>query len=199
MQQTVLKKAILAANFVAIAIIWDFITKFIPFSSMPFGGSFIGLSMLPLVLIGLFFGPLQAAIAAFVYGLVTYLIDGYGFWNPYAVILDYGLGFMAYAVAAFFRDGMTSKKNFVLAVICASSLRLLFSTISGALFYADLATVSSNDTTLAIFNFLGGSALMYSLAYNLLYITSTSILTIYIGLAVYNRIKLLYQNFVDSN
>lgn len=199
MKHNVLKQAILAANFVAIAIVWDFLTKLIPFSSMPFGGSFIGLSMLPIVLIGLFFGPLQAAIAAFVYGLVTYLIDGYGFWNPYAVLLDYGLGFLAYAVAAFFKDGMTSKKNFVIAVVVASSLRLLFSTISGALFYADLATVSSNDTTLAIFNFLGGSALMYSLAYNLLYITTTTLLTIYIGLLIFSRMRLLYQSFVESN
>ena len=199
MQQKVLKQAILAANFTAIAIIWDFLTKLIPFSSMPFGGSFIGLSMLPIVLIGLFFGPLHAALAAFTYGLVTYLIDGYGFWNPYAVILDYGLGFMAYAAAAFFKDGMQSKYRFVLAVLVASSLRLVFSTISGALFYADLATVSSNDTTLAIFNFLGGSALFYSLAYNLMYITTTTILTIYIGLAIFNRLKLLYHSFVDNN
>jgi thiamine transporter ThiT len=106
---------------------------------------------------------------------------------------------MAYAVAAFFRDGMTSKRNFVFAVIAASSLRLLFSTISGALFYADLASVSSNDTTLAIFNFMGGSALLYSFAYNILYIFTTTVLTIYIGLIIFKRVKLLYQNFVDNN
>lgn len=106
------------------------------------GGS-ISLSMVPLFVIclrkGLFKGFISCGI---IYGFITCLLDG---WGLQTFPFDYLLGYGSICVICLFKRKILQtseeKINFsmiiflIIAVIVATALRLLFSTISGMLFF----------------------------------------------------------------
>ena len=89
-----------AGLFIALA----FILSYLRLWRMPQGGSVTLASMLPIILIGLRWGPKWGLGAGFVYGLLQFLQDGYAL-TPVNVIMDYILAFGALGLAGFFRRG----------------------------------------------------------------------------------------------
>ena len=119
-----------------------FVLNFFPLFKMPTGGS-VNLQIFPLVLFALRRGPIKGFIVSgIVYGLITCLTDGYGLATfPF----DYLIGFGSCGLAGFFSPFIFGKDqkgyNFkgeiflFVAVLLATSVRFVGSTISSLLFY----------------------------------------------------------------
>ncbi len=129
----------------------------VPIVQLPFGGSITFFSMLPIVLIGYFYGLAMGVIAGFAYALLNFILTP----NPFVVhyiqlILDY---FLAFIVLGF--SGLFSKAKFKYCLefsyIFAVTLRLFVSVLSGVVFFSEYAPE-------------GTPALWYSLTYNISYI-----------------------------
>lgn len=122
----------------AVAIIFDSFIK-IPLGAT--GGS-LNFSMLPLIIICLRHGAFKGFIASgIVYGLITCLLDGYGF-NTYP--LEYFLSFGAISIIGFFgkyiNDNYHNKKILIGVILffCLAlwgTLRLIFASIDSIVLY----------------------------------------------------------------
>ena len=116
--------------------------NFIKILPMPTGGS-INIQMVPLFFLALRRGPLKGFICSgIVYGLITCMIDGYGFATyPF----DYLLGFGSVAIIGFFSPYIlvAGEKNYtlkgelllLLAGVIATTLRFLAGTVSSMVVY----------------------------------------------------------------
>lgn len=115
------------------------------FIKIPVGvsGGSINLGLIPLFIVALRHGPTKGFIAgAFVYGLITCLTDGYGFFT---YPLDYLVGFGGVAALGFFRNKIFVKTDkgwnlagffyITLGVVIASIVRLFGSVASSMLNY----------------------------------------------------------------
>jgi len=131
--------------FIAVAYLLSYIKLF----TMPQGGSVTLLSMLPLLLIGLRWGPQWGIGAGLIYGVLQYLQDGYSL-TPFNLILDYVLAFGVLGIAGFFRHG---RYRLYAATVTAVILRFICHFLSGILFYASYAPE-------------GQAVWLYSLIYN---------------------------------
>lgn len=125
------------AILVAFAVILDLPGLKIKLSAGP--GS-ISLTMVPLILLALRFNAFKSFIGiGVVYGLITNIIDGYGFIT---FPLDYLLGYGSLALISFFRPDKYTKLTFKrilfisLGIILGGAFRVLFSTLSGILLYS---------------------------------------------------------------
>ncbi|HZJ89309.1 MAG TPA: energy-coupled thiamine transporter ThiT [Bacilli bacterium] len=125
------------AILVAFAVILDLPGLKIKLSAGP--GS-ISLTMVPLILLALRFNMFKSFIGiGIVYGLITNIIDGYGFIT---FPLDYLLGYGSLALISLFRPEkhaqLTLKRILLisLGVFLGGAFRILFSTISGVLLYS---------------------------------------------------------------
>lgn len=128
---------------------------------MPFGGSVTAFSMLTISIPGYLFGFPIAIISSIVYGLLQLAFGGYIYTIP-QVILDYILAFGSFAVVGLVKD---KNINFLLiGFTVACILRLIFSTISGVVFFAEYAPDSMNPV-------------VYSLLYNGAYIFAEMLLS----------------------
>ena len=69
--KTETKRMLMTINLLAVAVVLDLVVSAIPGlnASMPFGGKFFGLSMFPLILIGMLFGLKYGLIAGFIYSM----------------------------------------------------------------------------------------------------------------------------------
>lgn len=122
---------------VALAIILD-----LPFLKIRIGqnGGSISLTMLPLFVLAIRHGPLKGFIGCgIVYGLITCLIDGWGFSTyPFDYLLAYG----SIGIAGLFKNKILKNDNFIrsllwcsLAVLLGSFGRFISSSISSVIFY----------------------------------------------------------------
>ena len=142
--------------FGALCIAVAFALSFLRFFEMPFGGSITPASMLPIMMFAYIYGTPKGLIVGLGYGLLQ-MLQGL-FITPLEspilqitqVIMDYGVAFMALALAGLF------KKNLLAGVIAGGLGRLVVSTVSGILFFAMYAE--------------GESVFVYSFVYNLTYI-----------------------------
>ena len=148
----------------ALAIILDTFVK-IPLGET--GGS-LNFAMIPIVIIGLRHGWFKALLASGVaFGLITCLLDGYGFVTyPFSYLLGFGsfalIGCFGRLINKYYEIKNVKKTvftmMFVVAIIMVSGvLRWVFESISSVLFY---------ETT-----FVGG------LAYNATYVLPSAALT----------------------
>lgn len=157
---------------IAVAVILSVVAIF----KLPYGGSVTLFSMLCVILIGYRYGAAAGFSAAMAYGLLQFALGPY-FYHPVQFLLDYILGFGALGASGLFRSkamrGMKLKLGkystislaFLLAICVPMLLRLMFSTISGVVFFWEYAPV-------------GKSPLMYSLEYNASYIVPEMIITL---------------------
>ncbi|MGE4320324.1 MAG: energy-coupled thiamine transporter ThiT [Acholeplasmataceae bacterium] len=224
--QKALKKLVLTAILLAIAVVVDLITSAVPGLnlSMPFGGKFFGISMIPLILIGLICGLEYGLIAGFLYGIYNFSADYMIYlsalrdtleswtgtsWNSIQilllVLLDYVIPFMAFGLSGLFKDQFKSLSGLVKSVILVSIIRLISSTLSGVVLwsssiqYAISEVESGNaDPNLAtrIFSFVGGNVWLYSFGYNLTYILTTGIVVYVILSLTHKRIYTISEQFV---
>ncbi|MFA5560765.1 MAG: energy-coupled thiamine transporter ThiT [Acholeplasmataceae bacterium] len=216
------KKLLIVANLIAIAIAIDVITSMFNLR-MPFGGNFIGISMLPLILIGLFFGLKYGLISGFIYALYNFTSDyiiyidalrltleswtgiTWTFWHILGLVfLDYIIPFMAFGLSGLFADGFKSKAKFVYAALTVSAIRLFSSTFAGTLLWGSSIkyAASSNDEdarfAVSIFKFVDNNLFLYSLLYNLTYILTSTALVILIGLAIHKRMSDITEQFIGK-
>lgn len=131
-----IKDIVEIAIFVSIAVILDM--PFCKIKVVENGGS-ISLTMLPLVLLSIKKGFLKGFIGTgLIFGLVTCLLDGYGFIS---YPLDYLLGFGSLAIVGLFGKSINTDSKpksivyFVVSTLIAVVFRTLFSTISGIVIY----------------------------------------------------------------
>lgn len=114
----------------ALCLTLSFVLSYFKLFSMPFGGSITLCSMLPLVAYACYFGPAAGFVAGLAYSALQ-IIQG-----PYIVhwaqfLLDYFVAFTILGVAGFL------PKKLPLAMLVAGFSRMLVSTVSGAIFFAE--------------------------------------------------------------
>lgn len=173
------RKKILAlvegAVMVALAFGLDFLSKLVPFLTLPWGGSITSLSMLPIIVYSIRNGVKYGLMCSFVYALVQLVVDlaKLGTWGltpvtfTACVLLDYIIAFSVLGLAGIFRrKGM---KGWIGGAVGAIFLRYVSHVISGAAVFASVGKVWNaieiNNTWL------------YSMAYNACYMLPEMILT----------------------
>ena len=158
---------------------------------MPQGGSVTPASMLPIILYALCFGPAWGLGVAFLYSVLQMMIGGY-IMAPAQVLCDYTLAFTALGTAGFFAAKSSERIaesnilrrlrlipfwKIMIATVISMMGRLVFSFISGIVFYGSYAPA-------------GQAVWVYSLAYNGTYLIPEAIITLVVLLAMYETLKL---------
>ncbi|MDI6452046.1 energy-coupled thiamine transporter ThiT [Peloplasma aerotolerans] len=170
-----LKKITMSSGLVAIAFVIELLIKFVlPIFSMPFGGNFIGLSMLPLIFIGFLYGLKYGILACFVYGIFEIILAPSGYIIGWSFMLDYLLGFTAFGLTGLFVGKLGSAKWTIIGIAVAGFVRYLSVSFAGVIFWTEAA------------NF---DAWIYSfVVYNLGYMVTSTALTMIIALLIRKRV-----------
>ncbi len=148
--------------FSAVAMALGIVTSMIKFFDLPMGGSITLFSMLFIVLIGYWYGPVSGIMTAVAYGLLQFVIDPV-FYSIPQLLVDYPLAFGALGLSGFFQN---SKHGLIKGYIVGVLGRYVFAFLSGLLFFAAYAEGT------------GMSAPVYSLAYNGFYLIPEAIVTL---------------------
>ncbi|MFA9397269.1 MAG: energy-coupled thiamine transporter ThiT [Clostridiaceae bacterium] len=141
---------------------------------MPQGGSITIGSMVPVILIALFYGPEVGFLTGFLVGLINLIISPY-ILHPVQVLFDYPLPFMALGLAGYF------KNNKYLATVVAILGRYLCHIISGVVFFSEYAGTQN--------------PIIYSILYNLTYLAPDAIVCFVImALLPLSHLKQYFSN-----
>lgn len=132
----------------ALCVALSFVLSYIKLFSLPMGGSLTLCSMLPIAAYACIFGPAWGFGAGFAYSLLQ-IIQGAWVVHWAQFLLDYILAFTCYGIPSLFPGKP------VRGLTVAGIARLLCSTVSGAIFFAEGAAEAG-----------WSSAWLYSLAYN---------------------------------
>jgi thiamine transporter len=160
--------------FIALAEALYIVSKlYLPFLSLPEGGSITLGSMVPLIWFALRRGLRWGVEAGTVYGLVHIALFGQIYY-PAQVLLDYPLAFGALGLAGAFR------KKPILGVAVAILGRFIFHLISGAIFFGEYA-------------WAGWNVWAYSAVYNASYLVPEFIITTIVIFILLKR-NVLYIN-----
>lgn len=187
----------------------SFVSEWIPFLNLPFGGTVTLGSLLPLVLISYMYGMGWGLGSAFVYALLQMAIgfrtvsalfipdsDSYMGSALIAILillLDYILAYTSVGVAGVFRNHLSKKRAIVWGSVLGLFLCYFFHVLSGAIFYgawAEWFFLESAAKDLAISSWVmdtfsgTGLAIAYSVIYNGLYMLPEIIITAVCGLAI---------------
>ncbi|MCM0649487.1 energy-coupled thiamine transporter ThiT [Clostridium swellfunianum] len=160
---------------IGVALALGTVLKMIKFFQLPNGGSATLGSMVPILLIGLFYGSEIGLLTGLMFGLLDFILGPF-IMHPVQVLFDYPLAFAALGITGYFKD--KGKVQMLIGVVLAIAARFLFHFISGIVFYGSYAEP-------------GQSAVAYSFLYNLSYLGPEAILCIII-LAIL-PIKQLYS------
>lgn len=153
------KKIAFPAMAIALGTLASMVTVF----KMPMGGSVTPFSMLFITLIGSWFGVYTGVACGIGYGLLQFILGPYVLSIP-QVICDYFLAFGALGLSGLFKD----QKHGVMTGYVAGVLgRYFFAVVSGVVFFASYAAEAGFD-----------SALLYSMAYNGLYLGAEAAMTL---------------------
>lgn len=147
----------------ALSITLAFVLSYFKLFSLPLGGTITLLSMLPIFAYAAYFGPVYGFTAAFAFSLLQ-VVQGAYIVHPVQFILDYFVAFTLLGTAAFF------PKNLPLGAAVAGFLRMMASTVSGAVFFSSYA---------ADYGF--SNPWVYSLIYNFLTIGVDTILCVVVA------------------
>lgn len=152
------------------------VTNHITVYSFPQGGSVTLFSMFFIAYIGYLLGLKIGILSAITYGLLNLLIKP-SVYHPAQIVVDYILAFGALGLSGLF----SNKNSFIYGYIIAVIGRLLFSVISGYVFFGQYAPE-------------GWNPLWYSFVYNISYIGVEAVITIFIILIpvvseALNRVK----------
>lgn len=154
--------------FSAVAIALAFAASYLKIWAMPWGGSVTLCSMLLISLVGYFYGIRAGLTAAFAYGLLQLFQDGGSYIvNPFQVLFDYILSFMALGLTGFFRN---RKNGLIIGYLISILGRLLFLSIGGYLFWMSYMPD----------NFPTSLSVVYPIIYNGSFILVEGIITIII-------------------
>ncbi|GCD11472.1 energy-coupled thiamine transporter ThiT [Clostridium tagluense] len=146
---------------VGLSIALTTVLQFITILKLPQGGSVTAGSMVPLVLISLFYGPEVGFLTGFLFGIINFLMTPVAL-HPVQVLFDYPLPFMAIGIVGYFRYSNINGK--LMGVILAMLARFACHFISGVVFFGSYAPK-------------GTSVYLYSFLYNGSYMGLETILT----------------------
>ncbi len=178
-----IKKITMSSALVAIAFVIQLLVRFVlPMLNMPFGGNFLGIAMLPLVLIGYLYGLKYGILAGFVFGIFGIILSPSGYIIGWSFLLDYLIGFTAYGLTGFFVGKLSSVKWTIIGISLAGFVRYLSVSFAGVFFWSE--TINSDAW---VFSFI---------EYNLGYTLSTTIVTILLAILIRKRIVDLNQQFL---
>ncbi|MEA4869375.1 MAG: energy-coupled thiamine transporter ThiT [Christensenella sp.] len=163
----------------ALSITLAFVLSYFKLFSLPFGGTITLLSMLPIFAYAAYFGPLYGYTAAFAFALLQ-VVQGAYIVHPVQFVLDYFVAFTLLGTAAFF------PKNLPVGAAVAGFLRMIASTVSGAIFFADSG-----------FEYGFTNPWVYSLIYNFLTIGVDTILCVIV--AALPPVQRLFQRVFCKN
>ncbi len=154
----------IAAMCVAISFVLSCIRLF----KMPQGGSITVVSMLPLTMFCVAFGPLQGLVAGCAYGLLQLIQDMYVI-HPLQLLVDYPFAFGAMALSGLvIYLPIKNSLKLPLGVVLATIGRYIMAVISGAVFFAEYAPADQG-------------ALVYSLLYNISYLGPDALLCLVVS------------------
>ena len=158
-QQSNISLLTFSALCVALAVILSQIRLF----QMPQGGSITAFSMLPIVLVGYWYGVKAGISAGFVYGLLRLML-GATVIHPVQFLLDYPLAYAALGAFCLFRE-----KRFGLQIsfLAGATGRFLCSFIGGIVFFGEFAPPDQ-------------PVWIYSAIYNVTYIAPEAAITLII-------------------
>jgi len=180
-----LKKMIMTSGLIAIAFVFELISKFVlPMLNMPFGGHFLGLSMLPLVIVGFLYGIKYGLIAGFIYGIFEIILAPGGYIIGWSFLLDYLLGFTAFGLSGIFVGKLNQKKMLIFGVLLAGFVRYLSVSMAGVIFWSETASFDA-----WIYSFI-----TYNLGYNL----TTTLFTLVLLLFISKRIIIMNDQLLDE-
>jgi thiamine transporter len=128
---------------------------------LPTGGSITLFSMLFVVLIGYWYGPVVGLLAGVTYGLLRLILGPYIVSLP-QMLVDYPLAFGALGISGFFSD---KKNGLLIGYIVAVLGRFFFAVLSGVIFFGMYAPEGMNP-------------LVYSISYNGFYLCAEGLLTL---------------------
>lgn len=160
------KKVVYGGLCIALA----FVLSYIRIWHMPQGGSITLASMLPLVLFSFVFGPVAGIIAGIAYGFLQLFQDLYVIhWAQ--LLFDYPLAFGMLGLAGIIPEKVHSiNLRFGLGIFIGMLGRTIMHTMSGAIFFAEYAN--------------GLNPWIYSLGYNLSYMSVEFVITLILGIAI---------------
>ena len=140
----------------AICVALAYILSMIKIFRMPMGGSVTLVSMYPLILFCVAFGPLEGLLIGCVYGLLQLLIDPYVI-HPMQLLVDYPLAFASLSLSCLVKlFPMNERWKLPAAVLLGYIGRYAMAVLSGVVFFAEYAGEQG--------------ATVYSLLYNLSYL-----------------------------
>lgn len=148
--------------FCAISIALAFVCSMIRLFTAPEGGTVTLLSMFFICVIGYWYGPKLGIASGIVFGILELVIDPFILSIP-QVCLDYFLAFGSLGLSGFFSE---SKHGLIKGYLAGITVRCLFTTISGIIFFASYAAPS------------GLPVWLYSFVYNASYIYIEGAITI---------------------
>ena len=147
--------------FCAMAVALATVTSMIKLFDFPTGGSITLFSMLFIVLIGYWYGPVIGIFTGMAFGILQLIMGPY-ILHPMQVLLDYPLAFGGLGFSGFFRN---SKYGLYKGYIAGAAGRYIFSFLSGWIFFGSYAWKGWNPAA-------------YSLVYHLIYIGAESVMTL---------------------
>jgi len=126
----------------ALCIASAFVLSYIRIWHMPQGGSITLASMLPIMVFAYLYGTPKGLIVGLAYGALQMFQDLFAVhWMQ--VFLDYGVAFMALALAGLFRKKVSIVSLFA-GMTLAGLVRFAAHTVSGAIFFAEYAPEGQN-------------------------------------------------------
>lgn len=160
-----------SAIMVSLSAVLELLFKFVIILDMPSGGG-VSIAMLPVIIASIVCGVKYGLVAGIGYGLINYLIDGYGF-SLWSFIFDYILAYMSVAVAGLFRKQILNGKKAYLAVafVCVFIVRWICNGLSGMInaqawgYDAEFLTEMFGEGKTGIFYLFVFSFIVYNLPY----------------------------------
>ncbi len=148
-------------TFCAAAMALAYVTSFIKFASLPFGGSITLFSMFFICLIGYVYGLKVGITAGIAYGMLQMAFGGY-IYHPIQALFDYPLAFGALGFAGIFAK---KKNGLIPGYIVGAFSRYIMHVISGYVFFKSYAPENMNP-------------IIYTLGYNATYILPEMLATV---------------------
>jgi thiamine transporter len=168
-----LKKITFSSIFVALAIVLEIITDYVPGLNlqMPLGGNIFGISMLPIILIGIICGWYYGILGGLIFGVVNWLISGHDI-TPWSWALDYMLPGVVLGISGFVKDAKKKPLNYIIAILIPCFARYIILSLSGVTIWAVYAP---GDKNLFFYSFI---------LYNGPYMLTSTVLCLAIGILI---------------
>ncbi len=155
------------------------ILSYIKVYEMPQGGSVTAVSMLPIILYATRWGVRNGLLAAMVYGILQFLLQGGFSISPWSFLLDYLLAFGALGLSGFFHG---NRNKAVIGAIVGIVARFVVLVLSGVLLWYAYAPK-------------GVSPLWYSITYNGTYMLPELIITCIVLYLIYPQFDKIIRRY----